>query len=128
MAEIVKTVISPNALVNAFMAGTPNAAFSSVVFTAVATGGYIVDDNADQRLTILAQNAGTSTATITLKAGNGICAAAGDVTINIPANATVAIPMACIDSARVKITNGANKGQIAVVVSAALSVAVISLL
>lgn len=108
MAELVKSVV----------------AFSDVgkevAYTAASGTDYIVDDNADQRVIITMKNADTThDATVLLKAGDGILSAKGDVSVTVPATKTIAVPLTRVDSARVKITNGADKGKIDVTESIA---------
>lgn len=117
MAELVKTIVGASDLTKA------------LVYTAAGASDYIVDDNKDFRLIVFAKNAGASAETLTLKAGNGHRAAAGDVTVSVPAGGVVAIPMARVDSSRVKNITGANSGKILTTAAGAdITVAVLSIL
>lgn len=100
------------------------AAFSDVAkeLTSTAATGtdFFVDDNADQRVFVVLQNTdATHAATVVFKAGDGVLSAKGDVTVTVDATKTAIVPMTRIDSARVKITNGTDKGKIHVTESIA---------
>lgn len=115
MAEIAKTLVGP--------ADTGKA----LTFTATTGSDYIVADNADQRMSIMIQNGSAQAASFTLQAGNGCRAAAGGVTVTVPAAGAYVLPMTSVDSARVKYVSGVNAGKILIASPAGLQVAVTSI-
>lgn len=102
MAELLKTKIP---------FGTAGAA---VTFTAATGTDYFVPDNADGRVTVLIKNANTQNATVSFKAGDGALAALGDVSVTVAAGATAFVPLARVETARVKTLTGENKGRVLV--------------
>lgn len=101
MAELVKSAIALNTV------------SAAVTYTAASASDYIdITGYPDWRIGIVAVNADTHAATLTLKAGNGDRASAGDVVISVPASTTVYAPMSRIETSRVKCVNGVNKGKI----------------
>lgn len=107
MAELVKTVV-----------GFADVA-KPVTYTAL-TGTDLInlgagEDYPDQRLMVLVKNGdATHALTLTFKAGDGTLSALGDLPVTVAGGAEVAIPVARLDSARVKALSGASKGQIVV--------------
>jgi hypothetical protein len=100
MAELIKTSI-------------PFGSMSAPVkFTAATGNDYFVPDNADGRIGIIVKNSNTVGATVTLKAGDGSLSSLGDVSVKAAAGETVYIPLVRAESARVKVTKGADKGKI----------------
>lgn len=107
MAELVKTTV-----------GFADVA-KPVTFTALTGTDYINleagEDYPDQRLTLLVKNGdATHDATLTFKAGDGVLGALGDLAVTVAGGAQAAIPVARLDTARVKNLSGASKGQIVV--------------
>jgi hypothetical protein len=102
MAELMKTFI-------AF--GKTSAA---VTFTAATGTDYFVPDNADGRVALIIKNSNTQSAAVTLKAGDGALAPLGDVKIAAGAGETVFLPLVRAETARVKVTTGADKGKVLV--------------
>ena len=99
MAEIAKTLIGFGSL-------------SAAMTTTAATGAdSFAANNADGRMTLLIQNQNASqAATITIKAGDGVLASRGDATVTVVAGKIAAVPLARLESARVKVTKGGSKG------------------
>jgi hypothetical protein len=102
MAELIKTLIP---------FGKTNAA---VTFTAATGTDYFTPDNADGRVAVIIKNGNTQGATVTFKAGDGGLSPLGDVPVTVGAGATVYVPLSRVESARVKVTTGANKGRVLV--------------
>lgn len=100
MAEIKKTSIP---------FGSKSAA---ITFTAATGTDYFEPQNADSRVSILIKNDNTQSATITFKAGNGALSSLGDINITVAGGAQCFVPMARLESARVKVLSGEDKGRI----------------
>lgn len=100
MAEILKTVID--------FADTAK----EVAFTQSSGLDFIVDDNADGRVMFFIKNGNAQNATVTFKAGNGSLSALGDETISVGGGKTAAVPLCRLESARVKVMDGNDKGRI----------------
>ena len=100
MAELIKTTVGFSD-----MSG-------ELVFTPVTGSDFILLDNADGRVSLIIRNTNTQNATVTLKAGNGSIAGLGDVPIAAGGSKTVAVPFSRVESARVKVIAGENKGQV----------------
>jgi hypothetical protein len=101
MAELIKTIVD----------------FSDTakecVLTAATGSDYFVLDNADQRVTVIARNTNaTQNATLTIKAGDGKLSSKGDLSIQVAAGKSAVIPMSRVESARVKVTAGSDKGKV----------------
>ena len=95
---------------------------TKVELTSLATSdNVLIDwDCKDERAMLLFLG-GSSAATVTIKAGNGI-QGCNDLTIEVPASSYVAVP---INSGGVKNTYGGNVGKVVLSVSAACSLAVV---
>jgi hypothetical protein len=86
---------------------------SAVTFTAATGSDYFVPDNADGRVGILIKNSNaTQSATVTLKAGDGVLSSLGDIEVTVSASAIVYVPLARAETARVKVTTGTDKGKV----------------
>jgi hypothetical protein len=91
---------------------------SSAITFNVATGSdYFVPDNADDRVYLIIKNSNSQNGTVTLKAGDGMLAPLGDVTVSVGGNQTVFVPLCRAETARVKVTSGTNKGDVFVTTS-----------
>lgn len=106
---------------------------AELTFTVVTGSDSIALDNADGRVTLVIKNANTQDAVVTLKAGNGSLSSLGDVAVPVSGGKIVAVPISRVDSARVKVLTGSNKGKMLVSSSVAdggalsgVSVAVLS--
>lgn len=100
MAEIIKTPVAFGAV------------SAQLTFTALTGQDFFKLDNADGRVTLLIRNANTQGATVTLCAGDGQLAALGDVAVAVPGAQTAAVPLARVDSARVKWLGGDSRGTV----------------
>lgn len=87
---------------------------AELVFTTATGSDFLVLDNADGRVVLVIKNTNTQNATVTLKAGDGTLAMLGDLNIAVGGAKTVAVPFTRVESARVKVTTGANKGKVLV--------------
>lgn len=84
---------------------------AEAVFTALTGDDRFSVGNADQRVTFLLKNANaTQNASVVFKAGDGALSSEGDVTIAVGAGKLVAVPLARLESARVKSLGGGNRG------------------
>lgn len=102
MAEIIKTSIP---------FGAKSAA---VTFTAATGTDYFEPQNADSRVSILIKNDNTQSATITFKAGDGALSSLGDIDVTVAGGAQCFVPLTRLESARVKVLSGEDKGKIIV--------------
>lgn len=108
MAELIKTVVGYHDV------GT------NVTFTSATADGDYIDFAGykgfpDQRVMFIVRNQDSShDAIVTFKAGDGILSAQGDVAVTVPKSSEVAIPLTKLDTARIKVTSGENKGKILV--------------
>ena len=73
-----------------------------------ASDGAVVTFGADQKMVVLATNAGSATKTITAVAGDGV-QATEDAVYTIPASGTVAI---AVESGKFLLMKGENKGKV----------------
>ena len=99
MAEIIKSFI-PFAEIGA-----------ELLFTPVSGSDYFIVDNADQRLTLVVRNTNTQNATVTLAAGDGSLAPLGGSSFEVDGGKTFALPLSRVDSARIKVFGGADRGK-----------------
>jgi hypothetical protein len=87
--------------------------FSSVVTFNPATGSdFFIPDNADGRVNVIIKNGNTQNATVAIKAGDGMLAPLGDVNVLVGGGQTVFVPLCRVETARVKVTTGTNKGNV----------------
>lgn len=95
---------------------------TSVALTSLATSDKVLIewDVKDER-TVMLFLGGSSTATVTVKAGNGV-QGCNDLTVEVPASTYVAVP---INSGGFKNTYGENVGKVVLSTSAACSLAVV---
>lgn len=100
MAEIVKTSVAFGATGGA------------LAFAPLTGQDFFRLDNADGRVTLLIRNGNTQNATVTLCAGDGQLAPLGDVAVGVAGSQTVAVPLARVDSARVKLLTGDGRGTV----------------
>lgn len=114
MAELVKTPVAFGAV------------SAPVAFTAATGSDFFIPDNADGRVFILAKNGGAQDSTVTIKAGDGSLAPLGNLSVPVAAGATVVIPLSRAESARVKLTTGADKGKIYLLAAANVSFGIVS--
>ena len=92
--------------------------WKTITMTALtsATDGYEIKwDGHDERCILLVQNTGTSAATVTVKAGNGIQGVNDLAAYSVAAGGIAAI---CIDSGAYKNVSGDLKGKVKVIGSA----------
>lgn len=87
---------------------------AAVSFNAATGSDEFFPDNADGRVNLVIKNANTQSATVTLKAGDGPLASLGDVAITAAGGQTVFVPLSRVETARVKLITGTNKGKILV--------------
>ena len=89
--------------------GTP--VTSTALFEAVnaAEGARIAWNFRDDKILIVAQNADSAAKTLTIKAGNGLQGAAGNLEISLGAGMTTYV---AIDSGRFKNVTGDNRGYV----------------
>lgn len=85
----------------------------AVTFAAATGDDSFLDDNADGRMTVLLENTDASNAaTVVFKAQDGLFGNLGDLAVSVPAATTAAVPLANLESARVKNIAGATKGYV----------------
>ena len=92
-------------------------AWGTVTFTAATTAsdGVAIDyKGKDHKTVILAQNGGSGSATVTVKAGNGIQGVKDLAAYTIAAGSIVAIRL---DSGEFKQVTGTNKGNVVIIPS-----------
>lgn len=106
MTELIKTYIPFGA----------NSA--QVTFTAASGADYFTADNSDSRIFLVAKNSNAQSATVTIKAGDGALCALGNANFTVGPGAEIFIPMSRVESARVKILSGEDKGKIYVLTAA----------
>ena len=83
--------------------------------TAATGADYFLADNSDSRLLLFVKNANASqNAAVTVKAGTGRLSTCGDIVLTVAAGKTAAVPMNRLESARVKVLSGADKGKVLV--------------
>lgn len=84
---------------------------TSALFQAVnaADGAEMVWNARDDKYIVIIQNADSDAKSVTVKAGDGLQSAFGDLTVNLAAGKTTAV---CLNSGRFKITSGADKGKV----------------
>jgi hypothetical protein len=101
MAELIKTIVDFSDI-------------SKEITLTPATGSDYFDlDNADQRVNLIVRNTNaTQNTTITIKAGDGKLATKGDIVATVAAGKSIALPMSRLESARVKVTTGSDKGKV----------------
>ncbi len=86
---------------------------SSDIMFNVATGSdYFVPDNSDERVCLIIKNINSQNATVSLKAGDGMLALLGDVTVSVAGGQTAYLPLCRAETARVKVTSGDDKGKV----------------
>lgn len=89
------------------------AVFGSVAYADATGADSFAADNADGRMVVLLKNTdAANAAAVVFKAGDGLLGGFGDVAVSVPANATVAVPVSRLASARVKNLTGANRGMV----------------
>lgn len=94
-------------------------AAQAVGFSAATGDDCFIPDNSDGRISILVKNGNTQDAVIALKAGDGALSALGDVSVTVPGGAQYFIPLERIETARVKVMSGDDKGKIFISTSVA---------
>ena len=102
MAELIKTLV-----------GFSDTG-AELVFTVATGNDFIALDNADVRMTLIIKNTNTQNASVTLKAGDGTLAGLGDAVIAAGGSKTIAVPFSRVESARVKVTQGTDRGKVMV--------------
>lgn len=85
---------------------------SALTFTPATGSDYFIPGGADGRVAVVINNENTVPATVTLKAGDGTLSPLGDINIDAPAGKIVYVPLVRVESARVKVTRGADKGKV----------------
>lgn len=102
MAELIKTLV-----------GFSDTS-AELVFTTITGNDFIALDNADSRVMLVIKNTNTQNAAVTLKAGDGTLAGLGDAVVTAGGSKTIAVPFSRVESARVKVMQGTNKGKVMV--------------
>lgn len=91
----------------------PFGSISAAATYTPATGtDFFKVENSDSRMTLLVKNTGAQSASVSLNAGNGSLAPLGDVKFTVASGAELFIPLSRVETARVKITSGADKGKV----------------
>lgn len=96
-------------LITSIPVGKTNAA---VTFNAATGSDSFTPNNADGRVNLILKNANAQNAAVTLKAGDGMLAPLGDLTVAVAAGQVVFVPLSRAETARVKVTTGSNKGKV----------------
>jgi hypothetical protein len=101
MAELIKTIVDFSDI------------SKEIILTPATNSDYFVLDNADQRVNLIVHNTNsTQNATITVKAGDGKLGIKGDIVVTVVAGKSATLPMSRMESARVKVTIGSDKGKV----------------
>lgn len=101
MAEIMKSV-----------AGFPDVG-KEITFASASGSDYFLLDNADQRVSLIVRNSNpTQNASVTIPAGDGELSLEGGITVSVGPGKTTAVPVSRLESARVKVLSGADKGKV----------------
>jgi hypothetical protein len=101
MAELIKTIVDFSDI------------SKEIILTPATNSDYFVLDNADQRVNLIVRNTNaTQNATITVKAGDGKLGTKGDIVVTVVAGKSATLPMSRMESARVKVTIGSDKGKV----------------
>ena len=116
MAEIIKTLVRFSDI------------SAETIFSPASGSDYIKLDNADTRLMLIIKNGNTKNVTVKLKAGNGTLKELGDIVIIAEGSKTIAVPFSRIESARVKLITGENKGKVLIETEADIGASLESLL
>lgn len=91
---------------------TINACCSPITFNESSQRDCFTADNADGRMLLLVKNDNDNAVSAIINPGDGILKSLGEIKISVAAKSEVVIPLCRFESARVKNTQGENKGNI----------------